>query len=185
MGPSDNPYAAPQSFQALPATNELSDIERVRKEHLSHEASIQSVGSLYALGGVIVLLVFGFATVGFLAEGRFEDILIALLFLAMGAFQLWVGIGLRGLWPSIKIPAGILAALGLLAIPLGTLINGYILYLLFSQKGGFILSPGYRQIIEATPHIRYRTSIIVWIFVGLLVLLVLGGIMVAILNGGR
>jgi hypothetical protein len=56
-------------------------------------------------------------------------------------------------------------------VPIGTLINAYILYLVFSRKGRTILSEDYQQVIAATPHIKYKTSIIVWIFLGLLVAL--------------
>jgi hypothetical protein len=59
----------------------------------------------------------------------------------------------------------------LLAFPLGTLINGYILWLVFSTKGKTILSNDYAAIVAATPHVRYRIPIVVWILIGLLTLL--------------
>ena len=75
-----------------------------------------------------------------------------------------------------RIPTGILSGIGLLAFPIGTLINAYVLYLIFSAKGKMVFSDEYRAVIEQTPHIKYRTSIIVWIVLGLLLLLIAFGI---------
>jgi hypothetical protein len=83
---------------------------------------------------------------------------------------------LRRLKPGARTPAIVMSGLGLLAFPLGTLINGYILWLLLSRKGSFILSPAYGPIVEATPHIKYRTSVWVWILLGLIVALLVAGV---------
>ena len=40
------------------------------------------------------------------------------------------------------------------------LIVGYILYLMLSEKGSVVFSPAYKEIIARTPHIKYRTSLI-------------------------
>ena len=71
---------------------------------------------------------------------------------------------------KIKIPATIFSAIGLLSVPIGTLINGYILYLIYSAKGNMVFSEEYRKVIAATPNIKYKTSIIIWIFLGIVVL---------------
>ena len=71
----------------------------------------------------------------------------------------------------MKIPVTILSGLGLLSIPIGTLINGYILYLMYSQKGKVVFSPEYQDIRDATPEIQYQTSKLAW---GILIVLVLG-----------
>jgi hypothetical protein len=84
-----------------------------------------------------------------------------------------------------RIPTGILSGLGLLGFPLGTLINGYILYLIFSQKGKTVFSEEYQAVIEQTPHIKYRTSILVWILLGLVLLVIGIAISVAFFAGGR
>jgi hypothetical protein len=106
----------------------------------------------------------------------------ALFLLTVGGLQLWVGLGLRKLRPWTRIAAGILSGIGLIAFPLGTLINGYILYLLFSKKGSTVFSADYQRVIADTPHIKYRTSILVWIVLGLLVLVVVGGIAAAVMG---
>jgi uncharacterized BrkB/YihY/UPF0761 family membrane protein len=80
---------------------------------------------------------------------------------------------------SIAIPVGltlttILSIIGLVGIPVGTLINGWILYLIHCKKGQTILSPGYQDIIAATPHVKYRRSVGDWIALGLVLAILLG-----------
>jgi len=105
--------------------------------------------------------------------------------LLFGAGQFWVGTGLRRLKKWTRIPTGILSGIGLFGFPLGTIINGYILFLIFSQKGKVVFSDEYRAVIEQTPHIKYRTSIVVWIVLGLVLLLIAAGIIAAIVGGRR
>ena len=109
---------------------------------------------------------------------------IGLVLLVVGGLQAACGFHLRRLRPLARIPVGIISALGLLAIPLGTLINGYILYLLFSKKGRFILSPEYQAIVAATPEIKYRTSIVIWILLGLVLVFIVGAIGASTIFGG-
>jgi hypothetical protein len=144
--------------------------EQVRKDYIQHEASVKSVGILYFLGASFFLL----ASLGmFKSSARgVSNAGVGVLFLGLGAVQIWTGLGLRRLQPWARVPSGILSGLGLLGFPIGTLINGYILYLLFSKKGTMVFSEDYKRIIEETPHIKYRTSIVVWICLGLLLLLI-------------
>ncbi len=50
-----------------------------------------------------------------------------------------------------------LGVLALLAVPLGTFLSAYLLYLLASEKGRRVLHRGLSRVIAATPHIRYRS----------------------------
>jgi hypothetical protein len=95
-----------------------------------------------------------------------------------------VGIGVRGLKSWARIPAGILSSIGLLYLGLGTIVNAYILYLLFCQKGKTVFSDEYKRVIAETPHVKYRTSIVAWVVLGLL-LLFIEMAMVAALVGRR
>lgn len=149
----------------------LPDSEVIRKRFLNHEASIQAIGGLYLLGCVVLT---GLGIAGLLGYNRFEpgnprpSYLTSALFLAFAAAEGWIGWHLRKLDPRAKIPATLMAILGLLAFPIGTLINAYVLYLLHSAKGKYVFSPEYRAVINTTPQIRYKMSIIVWIFIWLL-----------------
>ena len=150
--------------------------EGIRKANLSHEASVQSIGLLYYLGGAIVLCVGGLTLVRFFSASggseRASAVVVSGFLLALGAVQLWVGTGLRRLRKWARIPTGVLSGIGLLGFPLGTLINAYVLYLVFSQKGKTVFSDEYQAVIQQTPHIKYRTSVVVWILFALLVLII-------------
>jgi len=163
----------PVAMQKLNEGTVGNQSEQIRKAHIKHETSVRSIGLLYFLGAAILILA---GPIGFLSnEGG--GALVALCLLILGAAQISVGIGLRGLKPWSRVPTGILSGIGLLGFPIGTLINGYILFLVFSKKGATVFSEGYKRVIEETPHIRYRTSIVVWIFLALLLLLIGAGLL--------
>lgn len=162
-----NPYQPPAADLEL--DTDLALAEETRRNYLTHETSVRSVGLLYYLGAAGLLL----SAIILLVQADHSEALspLWLLFMAaLGVLYLWVGRGLRTLQPKVRGIAAGLAALGLLSFPVGTLINGYILYLLLSAKGKMVFSSEYGEVIAATPHIKYRTSIIIWIFVALIVL---------------
>ncbi len=77
-------------------------------------------------------------------------------------------------------PDALALAVGNAIIPF--LIQTYILSLVASAKGRVIFSPEYKAVIAKTPHIRTRTSPIVWILLGFLVLilcLIIGGSLIS------
>ena len=164
-----NPYAAPAApVDDVPANPEA---EAIRRAHINHEASIKAVGILYYLGGVLL-------TVGGLvslleASREPSGAAIALFVTAVGVGQLFAGWGVRALRPWGRIAGCVLSAIGLLAFPIGTLINAYILYLLLAKKGRTIFGPEYQDIVAATPDVKYRTSVVVWIFLALIAGLIL------------
>jgi hypothetical protein len=158
----------------------------IRRQYLSHEASVKSMGTLYFLGSIILTIsgVMNLLTISSKSGGIF-GVVMAALFLGLAALQFWLGRGLRRLDGGVRIVAIVFAAIGLLGFPIGTLISGYFLYLLVSQKGQMVFSPQYQDIIAATPHVKYKTSVVVWILLGLVVLLVVFGIGAALLSSAR
>ena len=133
------------------------------------------------LGGVAVAVGSVFASSGSRAQGDVVGMLVVgLLVAALGVGQFWVGRGLRRLESWARTVSAILCGIGLLGFPVGTLINGYILYLLWSAKGKTIFTAEYRSVVEQTPHMKYKTSVVVWVVLGVLVLLVLAGIFAAV-----
>jgi hypothetical protein len=50
-----------------------------------------------------------------------------------------------------------------------------------SRKGVVVFSDEYKAVIEATPEIRYKTSIVVWIFLAILLIVVLGLALIGVL----
>ena len=192
-----NPYAAPLAeSESLEGSDiSLAGAEEIRRRHLKHEASVRSIGTLYyisaAFWGVATIFVAVFH-VGVLtlvalraeAAGRppMDPIGLLLMFVGLALYcvlavvSYFLGRGLRRLNPRMRMPVGILSAIGLLAFPLGTMINGYILYLLFCEKGKIVFSPEYQEVRRQTPHMRYKTSKVVWILLALLLVLLLLGV---------
>lgn len=176
----DNPYAPPTA-EVADITSADPEAEAIRREHIKHEASIRSVGILYYLGGVLmglaaILFFFGFETTS-IGMG------FAALYAVLALLSLVVGHELRALTPWARIAAIVFAGIGLLGFPIGTLINGYILYLLLSQKGRRIFQPDYLQIVAATPEVKYRTSVVVWIVLGVILLGIFAAIMLPYVMG--
>lgn len=179
-----NPYAPPKADIASVSAGAPTDAESIRRELLSHEASIRSVGTLYVIGGVLALIGTLFMLIGIgavlfgeeldgLGTGTLFGLTIAYGLFA--AFSIYLGLLLRKADGRAKTGTTILSVLGLLGFPIGTLINAFILYLLHSEKGKRVLAPEYQEVIAATPHIRYKTP--TW----LIVLLVLFAALIALL----
>ncbi len=154
--------------------------EETRKTHLRHEASVRSVGRLYLLGAAVLMF---FSVSGLvmmvrlspLAAGRAGPVHLRGVaftggFALLAALMFWVGRGVRRLNPSVRTVAAILAGIGLIGFPIGTLINAYVLWLLLSAKGKTVFSEEYRRIVAETPHLRYRTPWWVWVLVAVAVL---------------
>jgi hypothetical protein len=156
-----------------------SEAEATRRRYLSHEASVKSIGLLYYLGAVGSLI----GAFGVLLESLSGSALgsglapIGAIYLLLGLLLGFLGRGLRRLQRWVRIPVGVLSGIGLLNFPVGTLINGYILYLVFSRKGAMVFSDAYAQVMRQTPHIRYRGS---WVLLLILVLVVAAAIAVVI-----
>ena len=167
-----NPYQTPVANIDGITDVDLVSAEATRKEYLNHEASVRSIGVLYYIGAVSALIVAVSLLITLESSSAGTSALALAFFIPIGLLYFWLGSGLRALNQKVRPIAGVFAAIGLIGFPLGTLINGYILYLLFSAKGKMVFSDEYRDIIDATPHVKYKTSIIVWLILALLVLVV-------------
>jgi hypothetical protein len=179
----ENPFAAPQSM-GYAGDIDSRPAALIRQQYLAHEASVQSVGSLYILGCLLTLVAGGFLTFMVLSNSaQNSSDGWGLLLLGLGFAQGFIGFGLNKLKSWARISAALFAGVGLLAFPIGTLINGYILYLLLSAKGKMVFSDEYREIIEQTPEIKYKTSKVLWFFLFLLLGLIGLGIVVALFAG--
>lgn len=187
----ENPYQAPDAFSApsLPERYvQQQNALEIRQAHIKHEASVKSIGTLYYIGtifltlGIVAQIVSAVgqissspsADVSAMGAHVGEAIVMIVILGAIAALQGVAGYGIRNLKPWGRIVGIVLSAIGLLAIPVGTIISAYILYLLVSRKGGMVFSPEYKEIIAATPGVKYKTSLIVWIILGIFVLGVIG-----------
>jgi len=85
----------------------------------------------------------------------------------MSVGMLYGAISIRKVEKSGRSVVTVFSSLGLILYPFGSLINCYFLYLLWTKKGRFIFTPKYQKVIKATPHIKCKTHIAVWILLGL------------------
>lgn len=140
----------------------------MRERHIAHETSVKSIGTLYYF--VTGVMIIG-AVAGILSTGHFgiRGLIVTAVVAGLSALLLWLGRGIKQLKSWAKVPAGVLSGIGLIGFPVWTLINGYILYLLFSEKGAVVFSEEYKQIIADTPGIKSRTPMVVWIILIVLV----------------
>lgn len=182
-----NPYAPPKArvddvVQAGP------EAEVLRRKYIKHEAAIRSCGILDYIGGVAFCFLGGGMllsnTLYRSALGAGALAAVAAVYLVIGILSIIVGFGIRRLRPWARIASVVLSAIGLLEIPIGTVINGYILYLLASRKGQLIFTPQYAEIIAATPHVKYRSFLVLWVILGVLAALILFGVAVALFSRG-
>jgi hypothetical protein len=220
--PEFDPYAAPKASLDRVAegagSEDLARAEAIRRAHLTHEASVQSIGSLHYISvifGVLgfVLILFGALSMNAQVAGGVQGAQLVgtlVYLLAVTALNLAMAIGLTRLKPWARWTEVVLTCLSIiyllvvmvgvsrapaaagpgLGFFLGTflammIIPGYILYLLLSPKASTVFSSGYREIIERTPHIKYKTS---WLVKGCLILfllLIVFAVLVALLAPRR
>lgn len=159
------------------STDQSNEWVAIREEHIKHEASLRSVGMLYYIGAFFIIIggirvIAGTAvSVGSDSGNTSFMIGMVMVYLVLGVLFALIGRGFRQLRRWVRIPGGILSVLGLIQIPIGTIINSYVLYLMFSGKGNVVFSPEYQEIREAIPEVKYKTSMIVWVFLVILVVL--------------
>lgn len=91
--------------------------------------------------------------------------------LGLAALYLWLGRGLLRFQPQVRTPALVLSAFGLLAVPLGTLLNLIVLYVLYDRRTRTVLSAEYAAVVAHTPDLHPKPK--VWLYV-LFVALFLG-----------
>ncbi|MCW1923218.1 hypothetical protein OKA05_11695 [Luteolibacter arcticus] len=172
----DNPYQPPAVQEVVAPAAPLSGAEAIRSQHLKHEAWLKAVGFFYLLSAILVALSVvalvaiygGVRTRSESGFGNWDGTFMGTL-IAIGIAQFISGRGLRKLRPRAKIPAALVAGFSLFNIPVGTVIGGSVLYLLFCAKGRTVLSPAYAEIIARTPHLRYRAPRWIWIALILIV----------------
>jgi hypothetical protein len=182
-----NPYAPPMA-RVDDISEVSSEAEAIRREHIKHEASVRSIGILYYIGGFgMIAGAIAFLAIG-LSGSSSEAIAAApisafvVIYGGLGVLSVLVARGIRQFASWARATATVLSVIGLIGIPVGTIINGYILWLLHSAKGRRIFAPDYPSIVAATPSVKYRTSIIAWIVLGLLLLAFAGALFVAMIG---
>ena len=159
--------------------------EQTRQTYLTHERAVRSVGTLFVLGGSLFVLA------GILGPFSKDDVstvsgppvpfafrlAVSAMIALFGAAEIWVGLKLRKLDQRFRIPAAVMAGIGVavgLLSCIGWIVPAYILWLLLSQKGQVVFSDQYARVIERTPHIKAK----MWIV--LKILLIVFGVLIAL-----
>jgi hypothetical protein len=187
--PTVNPYAPPEASLSPPpvAGVVLAEAEAIRRAHLNHESNVRSIGALHLLGAVLAGIGLAASVASFEGSmgrasrvGAFLTMNVA--FLALNAA---LGIGLIRLQPwarwleaavvgvylfvqatttlYLTVAVGRTATQLLFVSGLMWLIPALVLYLMLAPKAAMVFSPEYREVIARTPHIRHRTSCVMWL----------------------
>lgn len=186
----NNWYAPPQAEVLDSADTAADEAEVLRRAHVRHEVHLKSIGALYYLSGGLMALACVSMLVSVMSMAHLQATppslwLMVLIYVVISTLSFVIGWGFRGLRPWVRVPGGVLAALGLLAIPIGTLINGWVLYLMFGRKGQVVLSPEYQAVIAATPQVKYQRTVGDWIATGILVVLLLSIVVLFVIGALR
>ncbi len=181
----DNPYLPPETLSTSPPPLPgAPGAEDVRREHAYTESTVGTMGVLYyiagtfvALGGLIQLLNVLIAHTPDVSK----EVMTCAFVLVFGVALFALGREARKFNSSARTGIIIISALGLLAFPIGTLINGYILCTLSSKKGRMVFSPEYKAIMATTARPKVKTSAAVWIVlaVALFIIAVAGYLIIA------
>lgn len=164
-----NPYSAPLVPLVAAAPT---DAERIRQEHVKHESTIKTLAALHFISGTVGLVAVVLALSQSLGSSEFT---IVLCIAVLAILNIFIGRGLRRFKPWARwagvVVAAVFVVLSMVTFPVGPIINGIILYLLACRKSARIFAPDYQAIIAATPHVRHRTPVGVWITLGIVILL--------------
>ena len=197
-----NPYAAPADVEHVDEVKQPeTEHERVRKAHLSHEASVKSVSLLFYLGAFLVfLMIFGLGmdiviriqawspvqlTINVLIIVGIAALAAGLIAIGLGLNRLkswarWTALGLYSLILLVQLVSAVLVAASaggaVISVLCAALIPGYVVVVMLHSKSRMVFSPYYKEVIATTPHIKYKTSILVWVFFVLLIVFIAIGI---------
>ena len=131
----------------------------VRQPLLSHEASIQSVGSVMLLGGVFLILgpLTGLSLIGDQLSSP-GSVVSGVLLTAYGALSLRAGLNLRRLEANNPLLHTLVLILWTVSSSPLSLLGLWAFYLLYSKAGTIVLSQGYQEIRRRTPHLLAAPS---------------------------
>jgi hypothetical protein len=148
-----NPYSAPEAEVGDPSPGPGAAEQR-RREFIGHERQLKSVGTVFSLPAMVFVIAFMLALV-FAVTGDDSVSLPALAAQGtLAALFIALAIGFRRLQPWVKWPGTVVSAIGVLGVPVGTIVFGVVLYLIWCRAGRVVLDPAYRDVIQATPQLQ-------------------------------
>lgn len=191
--PGASPATSPATYAPAAGAASTGSAEGTRRAYLAHEQNVRSIGTYFCFsGGMQLFAAVMLAICGGLAaiprpDSKASTLPLAVVavevvvFLILGGLTVWAGRLLRRLDRKAFVAGIIVAAIGLLGVPVGTLISVYILYLILCESGRFVLSDSYRAVVAATPEIQWKTALWVKILIGLIVLAFVSVVAISIL----
>ncbi len=156
-----NPYAAPQ-IGPEEADPFQQDDRTVREKFIDCEANIKSIGGLIVLGGTIIAGVCGIMALVSIADDSFAGFALCAVIFGCGVGQAVVGVGVNRLRTWSRPVAVAVCGFWMLAVPLGTIIGGASLWYLARPTAKYVFTHEYREIIQRTPGVCFRTSVFAW-----------------------
>ena len=161
----DSFYAAPDSefSDDLYSDNELDEIEQIRGEHFSAEASVRAIGTFFIIFGVIFMMldiiVFILKIVLIIKnindQEAFDSLSRLFYLFILGNILFKIGLGLRKLRNWARIISIIIW------VPFSVFPFAWpALYSLFNKKAAYVCKPEYAQIREITPYFTTKKSIV-------------------------
>jgi hypothetical protein len=113
---------------------------------------IMGLGALFYLVLTVINAVLGYGLTHLQVWARWTTLVftvIAILYMAM---------------TTLVVSFLVNPAAGVAILVIGGSILGFILHLLVTRKSGVVFSAEYKEIIRKTPHVKYKTSVIVKVF---------------------
>lgn len=158
----DDLYRSPDANLDEPSSPsiEQSEAEDFRVAHKSREYTIRFVGSLYLVLGFACLYAAWVVhrVVEYVPDEEFLREFMTWFFAGYGSALVLSGIGLRVLARWGQVGSIVVSVVGLANYPVGTVINGLVLWLMIGERGRTVFSRRYRDVIARTRHLDYRMS---------------------------
>lgn len=180
-----NPYAAPAG--AL-APVDGSDMELERRDHRTHEARVRGLGVAWMVQGVVRVLgaVIPARAAWEQAESATSPGLwtTAGLMAAVGVATILSGVGVRRLQQWGWILGMLTSLVGLIYVPMGTVLSLWAMGLLLAPKGLRIFAPDYAELQAQTPDVSWEPKPIPAMIVALVMVSALVGGCIALARLG-
>ncbi len=175
----ENPFASPQTSNEdyVPELAILDDAERIRRQFLSRENNIRTLGGITILGCVL-LLVLAIGIISSAIElplGVLELVIISGVCLGLSVVHGWVGYGLMKLNPKVRLPAIALCIPWMFYFGIATIISIMSLIALTGEKGKYVFSMQYKEIIAITPDVKLKMSkVVTFLLIAMLIIGIVG-----------
>lgn len=171
-----NPFAAPQTGPEVTDPFQQDDTQ-IRRQFIDCEANVRTIAGVLMLGGVFVAGSCAIPGFVFIAHHGMSGLVAAALMglvAILGIAQVVVGFQLQSFRQSARTGAIVFCAIWLFFIPVGTILGGGCLWYLMRPAARFIFTQQYFDIIQRTPHVRFRTNPASWGILIVVLLCVLG-----------